>query len=112
MALELKIPTVGESVTEVTISQWLKEDGDYVEMDEPVAELESDKATVELNAEAAGALKIIITGRRGRGSWCRNSGNRHQCRGTREAGRRTEERSGSGGRKVIERQGSAVTTYW
>lgn len=60
MALELKIPSVGESVTEVTISQWLKADGSYVEMDEPVAELESDKATVELNAEAAGELKILV----------------------------------------------------
>lgn len=60
MAIELKIPSVGESVTEVTISQWLKSDGDYVEMDEPVAELESDKATVELNAERAGTLKILI----------------------------------------------------
>lgn len=58
MALELKIPSVGESVTEVTISQWLVEDGQYVEMDEPVAELESDKATVELNAEAAGTITI------------------------------------------------------
>jgi 2-oxoglutarate dehydrogenase E2 component (dihydrolipoamide succinyltransferase) len=60
MALELKIPSVGESVTEVTISQWLKADGDYVEMDEPIAELESDKATVELNAEQAGTLKILV----------------------------------------------------
>jgi len=60
MALELKIPSVGESVTEVTISQWLKPDGSYVEMDEPIAELESDKATVELNAEAAGELKILV----------------------------------------------------
>ena len=60
MALELKIPSVGESVTQVTIAQWLKEDGDYVEMDEAVAELESDKATVELNAEAGGTLKILI----------------------------------------------------
>jgi 2-oxoglutarate dehydrogenase E2 component (dihydrolipoamide succinyltransferase) len=60
MALELKIPSVGESVTEVTISQWLKQDGDYVEMDEAVAELESEKATVELNAEKAGALKILV----------------------------------------------------
>lgn len=58
MALELKIPSVGESVTEVTISQWLVEDGQYVEMDQPVAELESDKATVELNAEAAGAITL------------------------------------------------------
>lgn len=60
MALELKIPSVGESVTEVTISQWLKQDGDYVEMDEAVAELESEKATVELNAEKAGTLKILV----------------------------------------------------
>lgn len=60
MALELKIPSVGESVTQVTIAQWLKQDGDYVEMDEAVAELESDKATVELNAEAAGTLKILV----------------------------------------------------
>ncbi|MFT5513374.1 MAG: 2-oxoglutarate dehydrogenase E2 component (dihydrolipoamide succinyltransferase), partial [Bacteroidia bacterium] len=60
MALELKIPSVGESVTEVTISQWLKQDGDYVEMDEAVAELESEKATVELNAEKSGVLKILV----------------------------------------------------
>lgn len=60
MALELKIPSVGESITEVTISSWLVEDGAYVEMDQPVAELESDKATVELNAEAAGTIHIVI----------------------------------------------------
>lgn len=60
MAIELKIPSVGESVTEVTIAAWLKEDGDYVEMDEAVAELESDKATVELNAEKSGILKILV----------------------------------------------------
>ena len=60
MAIELKIPSVGESVTQVTIATWLKEDGDYVEMDEAVAELESDKATVELNAEKAGVLKILV----------------------------------------------------
>lgn len=60
MAIELKIPSVGESITQVTISSWLKADGDYVEMDEAVAELESDKATVELNAEKAGILKILV----------------------------------------------------
>ena len=54
--IEVKIPTVGESITEVTISQWLKKEGDYVEMDEVICELESDKATFELNAEAAGIL--------------------------------------------------------
>jgi 2-oxoglutarate dehydrogenase E2 component (dihydrolipoamide succinyltransferase) len=60
MAEELKIPAVGESITEVTIASWLKEDGAYVEMDEAVAELESDKATVELNASSAGTLKILV----------------------------------------------------
>ena len=60
MAIELKIPSVGESVTQVTIAAWLKEDGEYVEMDEAVAELESDKATVELNAEKGGQLKILV----------------------------------------------------
>jgi 2-oxoglutarate dehydrogenase E2 component (dihydrolipoamide succinyltransferase) len=59
MALEIKIPAVGESITEVTIASWLKEDGDYVEMDEVICELESDKATLELTAEAAGELKIL-----------------------------------------------------
>ena len=58
MAIDVKIPTVGESITEVTIASWQKKDGDYVEMDEVLCELESDKATFELNAEAAGVLKI------------------------------------------------------
>jgi len=56
MALEIKVPTVGESISEVTIARWNKKTGDYVEMDELLCELESDKATFELNAEAAGAL--------------------------------------------------------
>lgn len=59
MSLEIKVPTVGESITEVVLAQWLKQDGDYVEMDENIAELESDKATFELPAEKAGILKII-----------------------------------------------------
>jgi len=59
MALEIKVPTVGESITEVSVAQWLKSDGDYVEMDEVICELESDKATFELNAEAAGILKTM-----------------------------------------------------
>lgn len=59
MEIELKIPAVGESISEVTISKWLKKDGDYVEMDEAVAEIESDKATVELNATHAGVIKIL-----------------------------------------------------
>src|SRR5690606_24805291 len=59
MSLEIKVPTVGESISEVTLSQWLKQDGDYVEMDETIAELESDKATFELPAEKAGILRTI-----------------------------------------------------
>jgi 2-oxoglutarate dehydrogenase E2 component (dihydrolipoamide succinyltransferase) len=58
MSLQIKVPEVGESITEVTIGEWLKQDGDYVEMDEVICELESDKASFELNAEAAGILKI------------------------------------------------------
>ena len=59
MSLEIKVPPVGESITEVTLSQWIKKDGDRVEMDEVIAELESDKATLELTAEKAGILKTI-----------------------------------------------------
>ncbi|RNL54952.1 2-oxoglutarate dehydrogenase complex dihydrolipoyllysine-residue succinyltransferase [Pedobacter jejuensis] len=59
MSLEIKVPPVGESITEVVLSQWLKKDGDVVEMDEVIAELESDKATFELTAEKAGTLKTI-----------------------------------------------------
>ncbi|WP_181306633.1 2-oxoglutarate dehydrogenase complex dihydrolipoyllysine-residue succinyltransferase [Rufibacter sp. XAAS-G3-1] len=58
MALDVKVPVVGESITEVTIAKWLKQDGDQVAMDEVICELESDKATFELPAEAAGILRI------------------------------------------------------
>lgn len=57
--IEIKVPTVGESITEVTLSSWLKADGDFVEMDEQIAELESDKATFELPAEKAGILRHV-----------------------------------------------------
>lgn len=57
--LEIKVPAVGESITEVTLSRWIKKDGDTVAMDEAIAELESDKATFELTAEQAGTLKTI-----------------------------------------------------
>jgi 2-oxoglutarate dehydrogenase E2 component (dihydrolipoamide succinyltransferase) len=59
MSLEIKVPPVGESITEVTLSRWIKKDGDAVAMDEVIAELESDKATFELTAEKAGTLKTI-----------------------------------------------------
>lgn len=57
--VEVKVPAVGESITEVTLSRWIKKDGDQVAMDEAIAELESDKATFELTAELAGTLKTI-----------------------------------------------------
>ncbi|HEX5637307.1 MAG TPA: 2-oxo acid dehydrogenase subunit E2, partial [Gammaproteobacteria bacterium] len=57
--IDIKIPTVGESITEVTLVKWLKKDGEWVERDEIVAELESEKATFEINAEQAGILKTI-----------------------------------------------------
>lgn len=56
---EMKVPAVGESITEVTISHWLKKDGDLVRLDEVIAEVESEKATFELPAEATGILRII-----------------------------------------------------
>jgi 2-oxoglutarate dehydrogenase E2 component (dihydrolipoamide succinyltransferase) len=60
MAIEMKVPSPGESITEVTISRWLKKDGDYVEKDEELCEIESDKATLTINAEESGALKILV----------------------------------------------------
>ena len=59
MAIEIKVPTVGESINEVTLVKWHKQDGEWVNRDEVIAELESEKATFEINAEQAGALKII-----------------------------------------------------
>lgn len=58
MSLEMKVPAVGESITEVTVASWTRNDGDFVEMDEVICELESDKATFEVTAEAAGKLSI------------------------------------------------------
>lgn len=57
----MKVPTVGESVTEVTLSEWMVEEGDYVEMDQPICEFESDKATLEFPAEAAGVIEFVAS---------------------------------------------------
>ena len=57
--VEMKVPVIGESVNEVTLSQWLKGNGDYVKLDEPICEFESDKATLEFPAEAAGKLIYV-----------------------------------------------------
>ena len=57
--IDIKVPTVGESISEVTLVKWLKKDGEYVERDQVIAELESEKATFEINAEKAGFLKTV-----------------------------------------------------
>lgn len=57
--IEIKVPTVGESISEVTLLKWVKKDGEYVDRDEVIAELESEKATFEVNAEQAGTLKTV-----------------------------------------------------
>ena len=59
MALEMKVPSPGESITEVEIAQWLVETGDYVEKDQAIAEVDSDKATLELPAEASGVITLM-----------------------------------------------------
>jgi 2-oxoglutarate dehydrogenase E2 component (dihydrolipoamide succinyltransferase) len=59
--IEIKVPSIAESITEVTLSQWLKEDGAIVKRDEPICEFESDKATLELPAEVAGKLIHVAT---------------------------------------------------
>ena len=58
--VEIKIPSPGESITEVEIGNWFKADGDYVQLDETICEIETDKATLPLIAESAGALKIFL----------------------------------------------------
>ena len=59
MAIELKVPTVGESITEVQIGEWLKGEGDRVERDEILVKIETDKVTVDLPAPSAGVLSRI-----------------------------------------------------
>ena len=59
MATEIRVPTLGESVTEATIGKWFKKAGDPVAVDEPLVELETDKVTIEVPAPAAGVLEAI-----------------------------------------------------
>jgi 2-oxoglutarate dehydrogenase E2 component (dihydrolipoamide succinyltransferase) len=60
MATEIRVPTLGESVSEATIGRWFKKPGDPVKADEPVVELETDKVTLEVNAPAGGTLGDIL----------------------------------------------------
>ena len=61
MLLEIKVPSVGESVTEATLGQWYKKDGDLIQKDEPLFVLETDKVTLEIEAEADGVLRISVS---------------------------------------------------
>ena len=60
MLLEMVVPSPGESISEVEIAEWLVEDGDFVEKDQAIAEIDSDKATLELPAEQSGKIKIVV----------------------------------------------------
>ena len=66
---EMVVPTVGESITEVTLANWIKADGDFVELDEIIAEVDSDKATFELPAEGSGYFETCGSGRRYIRNW-------------------------------------------
>jgi len=61
MLLEMRVPSPGESISEVEIAEWLVENGDYVEKDQAIAEIDSDKATLELPAEESGTIKIVVS---------------------------------------------------
>src|SRR5690606_7268828 len=58
--LEMKVPSPGESISEVQIAQWLKQDGDYVYKDEEIVEVDSDRATLAIPAEQSGILTIVV----------------------------------------------------
>ena len=58
--VEIRVPSPGESITEVEIANWLKSNGDYVELDEDICEVDSDKATLGLPSDAAGTIEILV----------------------------------------------------
>ena len=60
MSIEIRVPALGESVTEATIGQWFKKVGDAIAADEPLVELETDKVALEVNAPSAGVLEAIV----------------------------------------------------
>ena len=62
MTTDILVPTLGESVSEATVAQWLKKPGEAVAVDEPLVELETDKVTLEVNATSAGVLSEIVVG--------------------------------------------------
>ena len=60
MTVEIKVPTLGESVSEATVGKWFKKPGDAIKVDEPIVELETDKVSIEVNAPVSGALVEIL----------------------------------------------------
>ena len=85
MAIEIRVPSLGESISEATVGQWLKQQGDQVAADEPLVELETDKVTVEVPAPASGILernrrplrhhsRHRVAARVDRRRWCQGSG--------------------------------------
>ncbi|RYD82812.1 MAG: biotin/lipoyl-binding protein, partial [Sphingomonadales bacterium] len=60
MATDVKVPTLGESITEATLGQWLKKPGDAVKADEPIASLETDKVAVEVPSPVAGVIGELV----------------------------------------------------
>ncbi len=60
MAVEIRVPEAGESITQVELARWLAEDGDWVEKDQEIAEIDSDKATLTINADEAGRIRIMV----------------------------------------------------
>ena len=59
--IEVKVPSPGESITEVEIANWLVKSGDYVEKDQEICEIDSDKATLTINAEESGEIHIVVS---------------------------------------------------
>ena len=60
MLIDIRVPEAGESITQVELAKWLVEDGQYIDKDQEIAEIDSDKATLTINADGSGTLKIII----------------------------------------------------
>src|SRR5271167_792420 len=106
MATEIKVPSLGESITEATVAKWLKRPGEAVAADEPVAELETDKVTLEIPAPASGTLAEILAEETAPHPSPRPASGEREGPAQREGeGQRALERSGPAVRKLIEETG-------
>ena len=97
MATEVKVPALGESVSEATVAKWMKQVGDAVAKDEPLCELETDKVTLEVNAPAAGTLQEIRAGE----GFCRKVTRRDGCLRSQKSTPKCEAASGVVQRPVM-----------